>query len=451
MSEIRLLDAINELVSGKKVLILGFGKEGRSTYDFLMKSAVFGEIWISDRMAFEKIEGVSGYFSGDDYQKHIDEFDIVFKSPGVVLEKDIQDYNCNITSQMEVFYETYRNQIVGITGTKGKSTTATLIYHILLKAGRKVLVAGNIGIPAFNIAHNIDDDTIIVCEMSSHQLEFMRISPHRGVYLNIHEEHLDHYGTMEKYVAAKENIYRYMQEGDLLVCNALNAPDEGACAGDVILVSNEGMIADISVKNEKVYFGSRKYKIPVDKIALLGKHSQFNIAAAYGICDSYGITDEEFEAGLITYKILPHRLEYFGTYGGVKYFDDSISTICDTVIQALESIKDVSTVIIGGMDRGIDYSDLINALSDDKVENIILMEATGKRIYDEINSLHPDFINKERIHLVEHLDEAVMLASEITTRGMSCVLSPAAASYGIFKNFEERGDRFKELVRGNVN
>lgn len=447
MSLVALLDVVKEKIQGKRVVILGFGREGRSSYELLVKLKAHDKLYIADKNKFEGIEGVDGYISGDSYQSTLDDYDVVFKSPGVVLDKAIKEYKCVITSQMDLFFEAYRQQIVGITGTKGKSTTTTLIYHILKNAGRDAIIAGNIGIPVFDVAKDVKENSIIVCEMSSHQLEYMKVSPHRGVYLNIHEEHLDHYGVMEKYVAAKENIYKNMQKGDLLICNTTVEPDEQFCYADVITVNNEGESADILVREDTVLYGSREYKIPMDKIALLGKHSQFNIAVAYGICDSYEITDEEFEAGLVTYKSLPHRLEYFGTFDGVKYYDDSISTICDTVIQAIESVKDTSTLIIGGMDRGINYDELIEGLSRAKVDNIILMEATGKRIKDEIETKYTDFKNPERLVLVLHLEDAVKMAKEVTKKGKSCILSPAAASYGIFKNFEERGDVFKELVK----
>lgn len=442
----KLTTNLQRLTAGKNVLILGFGREGKSTLRELAACGEYRELWIADRNSAQKPDGVTGYYSGENYQKHLDEFDVVFKSPGVVLEREFADYRCHIVSQMEVFLETYKAQIVGITGTKGKSTTTTLLYHILKTAGRDVLIAGNIGIPVFDIAKDMREDTAVMCEMSSHQLEFMRVSPHIGVYLNIHEEHLDHYGTMEKYTAAKENIYRNMELSDKLFCNVTTAPKEGDCKASVITVSGEEN-ADIAVFEEIITCGHHRYRIPMEHTALLGKHSQFNIAVAYGICKEFGITDEVFEKGLVTYQALPHRLEYFGTFGGVKYYDDSISTICDSVIQALESIKDVSTLILGGMDRGIDYRELIEALSNAGVEHIILMEATGKRIFAEIMAEYPNFSGKERLCLVEHMDDAVIKAAELTSKGMSCVLSPAAASYGIFKNFEERGDYFKEAVK----
>ena len=156
--------------------------------------------------------------------------------------------------------------------------------------------------------------------------------------------------------------------------------------------------------------------------------------------------DESFTKALISYEPLPHRLRLIGSLDGVRYYDDSISTICDTAIQALKSIPSPGSILIGGMDRGIDYSELIEYLSVDSVPHIILMEATGKRIYKEIKDSYPAFHDPDRLHLVEHLSDAVELAKKVTPRGSACILSPAAASYGIFKNFEARGDAFRDLV-----
>lgn len=164
----------------------------------------------------------------------------------------------------------------------------------------------------------------------------------------------------------------------------------------------------------------------------------------------YDISDEDFSKALITYHPLPHRLQYIGEACGIRFYDDSISTICDTTIQALKSLPDTDAVLIGGMDRGIDYSELIQFLSVCDVPHIILMEATGRRIFEEIGKYYPAFNGTERIKLVYHLDGAVALAKKICRQGHCCVMSPAAASYGIFKNFEARGEAFAELVREGV-
>lgn len=442
-----MIEVLKELIQKKRVLILGFGREGKSTYHMLQTVGGYESLTIADKNEI-KDEVEVALLIGDAYQQTLNDYDIVFKSPGIVLEQEYSSYTCHILSQTEVFFRRYRERIVGITGTKGKSTTTTLLYHILKEAGKDVVLAGNIGIPAFDIVKDITPDTIIVFEMSCHQLEYMTTSPRIGILLNIHEEHLDHYGTMEKYVAAKENIYRHQQSGDILFCNKQCLPAQGTCNGTVVEISCEAG-SDIVLNGEQIQYHGAAYDIPVYDIGLIGHHNYFDIAFVYGVAKEYGILEEAFTAGLCSYETLPHRLQFVGIYGGVRFYDDSISTICDTAIQALESVPGVETILLGGMDRGIDYTELIDYLNESSVPNIILMEATGKRILEEINA-RPHFHDISRLILVEHLEDAVIKAKEVTRPGRSCVLSPAAASYGIFKNFEERGERFQELVKQMV-
>ena len=202
---------IKEQTDGKTVCILGFGREGKSTYKILKKYCSPASIAIADlnpvdRSANELPDDVK-LICGEDYQKSLDDFDMVFKSPGIVLEKQPEELKCEITSETQIFFSVYREQIIGITGTKGKSTVTSLIYHILRESGKDCRIAGNIGIPVFDIAEDISEETIIVCELSCHQLEYMTVSPAKAVFLNLFEEHLDHYGTLENYYNAKKNIY----------------------------------------------------------------------------------------------------------------------------------------------------------------------------------------------------------------------------------------------------
>lgn len=452
-----MFQLIYEMINGKKVLILGFGREGKSTLATLEKVKSYGKIAIADKVKLDKVAlGLPEYvelITGDDYQNCLNDFDVVFKSPGIVLEHDISTYTCEMVSQTEVFFRRFRDQIIGITGTKGKSTTTTLLYHVLKTAGCNTIMAGNIGIPVFDNVEQITEETKLVVELSCHQLEYMTVSPKTGVLVNIHEEHLDHYGTMEKYVAAKENIYRNQVDGDILFCHDEILPVEGTCKADVYacyypVLGEEHCKGQVGVIDGEVRFGDYRYVIPTDEIQLMGDHNYYDIAIVFAICMQQGVSVEDFDRGLRTYEILPHRLHYIATKNGVKYYDDSISTICETTIQALNTLKTTDTVLIGGMDRGIDYTDLIQYLSKCSVPNIVLMEATGKRILHEIQEQYPDFQKPERLLLVEHLEDAIELASKVTREGHACVLSPAAASYGIFKNFEHRGERFKELVLG---
>lgn len=453
---------IDAWIEGKKVLLLGFGREGQSTYRMLARTKRYASLTIADQnteKAWLPDPDVS-WIVGPDYQKTLDEYDVVFKSPGIVLERPVTEYRCSIISQTEVFFQLFRDQIVGITGTKGKSTTTSLLYHILKEAGRKTMIAGNIGIPAFDHMDEVEPDTVIVFEMSCHQLEYMTVSPHVGVLLNIHEEHLDHYGTMEKYTAAKEKIFRNQKPEDILICGQQCLPRTGECPSHLIAVRDLGEDEDggagkpegedVLLKGKRIFQGDRCFVIPEEEIHLLGHHNYFDIAAVYAVCRLLGIGEEDFLRGLKSFRPLPHRLYYLGTKDGVRYYDDSISTICDTTIQALNTLKDADTVLIGGMDRGIDYQDLIRYLSGSPVENIILMEATGERIFREIRDKYPGFKRPERLIPVEHLEDAVREARRRTRKGCSCVLSPAAASYGIFKNFEERGEVFARLVFENL-
>lgn len=478
-----MIDHIRKRIENKKVLILGFGREGKSTLKLFLEAGGAKELAVGDLKEFSRkdlaylneetaevqaagFEEIN-FICGPDYQKAMDDYDLVMKSPGIVLERPVEEYKAEILSQMQLIFEVYRDRIIGITGTKGKSTTTTLLYHILKESGVPAVLAGNIGIPVFDIVHKIEKDSLLILELSCHQLEYMTVSPKRGVLLNIYEEHLDHYGTMEKYVASKEKIYENQMPGDLLYVHPSVAPGEDGYRGTCIFVEAEDEgdkerlcgkedVSDkaVNIKSKAsvilrgchIFYGQRDFKIPVEKISLLGTHNYLDIAFVYGMCCDLGISDEQFEAGLISYVPLPHRLQYIGTVDGVAYYDDSISTIDETTIQALNTIGNADTVLIGGMDRDISYVNLEEYLASSKVAHIILMEATGKRIYREIMENMPDFAGKDRLYVVEHLQDAVALAKEITKKGGSCILSPAAASYGIFKDFEKRGECFKKLV-----
>lgn len=443
----KLCDHLKEMTQNKSVCILGFGREGKATYELLSRYCAPSKLAIADLNVIDpaanELPDPVELLCGEDYQKSLDGFDLVFKSPGIVLEKQPSELKCTVTSETQTFFEVYRDQIIGITGTKGKSTVTSLIYHILKESGKECLIAGNIGIPVFNIAENMTEDTIVVCELSCHQLEYMTVSPAAAVFLNLYEEHLDHYGSMERYARAKKNIYIYQQEEDCLLINSAIAPKLSNAY--VHTISADDPKADIYVNNGIIdnQNNGDSYIIPTNKIKLPGVHNHYNIAAAYFITAPF-VTRKQFESAICSFTPLAHRLEAVGTVKGIRWYDDSISTACATAIEAVKSIPDTGTLLLGGMDRGIDYTELVDFLRDTNI-NVICMESSGKRVYDMIQSA--GFADVSRIYYVPHLEDAVKLAAEITPQGQSCILSPAAASYGIFKNFEERGDAFKALVK----
>ena len=445
------LQKVLEALDGKKILVLGYGREGRETVRRLLEWCKGAEITVADLKEQALPEGVDGLF-GEKYQDTLREYDVIIKSPRIVLLDKSPEVLEKVTSQTELFLSAYRDQVVGITGTKGKSTTSSLTAHILESVYPDTLLMGNIGIPAFSMAEKMGEKTIAVYELSCHQLEYTRVSPHIAVILNLFEEHLDHYGTKEAYFAAKRNIYAHQRPEDLYFCNILQKDDLPRPVSRMVTVEQaERSEAGLWIKGREIRYEGHTLPLEEGCTLLEGEHNLYNIGVAYGLCRAFGVTDEQFLAALGTFSPLPHRLQKVGTYGGVTYYDDSISTACETAIGAMEALKGkgIGSVLLGGMDRGIDYEPLCDYLMGCPADNpryLILMPDSGVRVG---KMLRERGFDPGRMVLTGGLQEAVGKAKELTPAGSICLLSPAAASYGFFKNFEERGEKFQEYVKGN--
>lgn len=441
-----LLKVLHQMIDGKKVLLLGFGREGRALYRRIKEVGGYHALGVSDANPLSDApEGVSLHI-GADYQAAMVDYDIVFKSPGIVLKPEFQPEKlpCRVTSLTELFLTAYRDQCIGITGTKGKSTTSSLLYHVLHEAGVPSVLGGNIGIPTAELYEQITPETVIVMEIGVHQLEYNHVSPKTAVFLNLYEEHLDHYGTFEYYAYCKENIYRNQRPGDLLICGEPSLPAEGDCQADVLRLAKNDTNADVSLLDgNTMFYRGETCEIPAD-IALTGEHNRYNCAVVYALAKRLGLPDSQITAGIRSFQPLPHRLSPIGTYHGIRWVDDSISTACETCIQALNSLPDTDTVLIGGMDRGINYTQLLDYLANSPVPHIILMSDSGRRILHEAET-YPESL-RNRMQYAEDLPEAVALAKQITEKGRICLMSPAAASYNVYQNFEKRGEHFRQLA-----
>ena len=427
----RLTNRLKTMVEGKRVLVLGYGKEGRSTHRVLAGIGGFSRLDIADRDPSAALDAPFGLaITGEGYLDALGDCDIVFKTPGIALPDWTSNLDCQMTSQADVFLSEFSKRTIGITGTKGKSTVATLLHHTLGCAGRETILAGNIGTPMFDIADSIAPDTTMVIELSCHQLEYCEHSPSSAVLLNLYEDHLDHYGTFARYVQAKSNIFRFQSKQDVLYTHLEDIP---------ISISANSSVRDVNA--EDLPFLSFEDV----STSLRGQHNLLNAAFVHAICADIGIGDEEFVSALRTYQPLPHRLEFIGTLNGVDYYDDSISTTAESSICAAKSVPNAKTLILGGMDRGIDYTPLVSFLLGSNLDLIIGMYESGKRIGDMFlaRCSHQE---SARFLYADDLRKAVKLAQEYTLPGTACILSPAAASYGNFKNFEERGDAFKQLL-----
>lgn len=448
---------IDEL-KNKNILILGFGREGKSTYSFVSKHVKYKSLAISDLNEVKDEEILKNKkikkYTGKNYLNAMNDYDVIIKTPGISLKDNFDESIIKkITSQTELFLKYAGKKTIGITGTKGKSTTATLTYEILKNSGFNTKLVGNIGIPALDFAEEVEKIDYFVYELSGHQLEHVTTSPHIAVMLNIYEEHLDHFGTYEKYKKAKNNIHKFQIPTDYYIYNfdmKNDLIDEENDKQNLIGVSlNKDISSNIenmtTIKEYNIHSKINEKELalffPKDTTKLKGIHNIYNAMIAITIGNILGIKEENILKTLENFEPLPHRLENIGTYNGVTYIDDSISTIPEATIKAIETIPNIETILIGGMDREINYSKLIEYIKNTKVKNIILMYDTGKRIKDDLaNEV------KHNIVYMENLEEAVKYAVNITNKNMACVMSPAAASYGAFKNFEHRGDMFKEYI-----
>lgn len=424
-----MLDSIFKRLRGKRILIAGFGREGQSTLRFLQKFLPNAEIGIADKneSAFKCIDKQSyTIYCGDDYLKNASDYDIVIKTPGISV-KDIDIDKDLISSQTDLFIEAFHSQVIGVTGTKGKSTTSSLIYHLLKESGKDVILAGNIGIPVFDCVQNINRGTIIVYELSAHQLQFINKSPHVGILLNVFEEHLDHFGTFEKYKEAKINVLRYMGENDVAIVN------NRLCFESLILDKKY-----VDFEN----YNFEDYNIKWDSIPILGEHNKLNVKAALCACYAFGLTIDELIPHLYTFKPLEHRQEYVGTFNGVKFYNDSISTIPQATIAALNTIKNVNFLLLGGFDRGIDYEPLAEFLKYNVLSYILITGDAGRSIKKQLQNVGYE----GEVLEYEDMQSAFILINKYSKEGDVCLLSPAAASYDRYKNFEERGKVFKEFA-----
>ncbi len=430
---------IIEYVKDKKILILGFGREGKSTYEYLRRHLPEKELTIGDKNQpeFNFEDGNVNFICDADYLSHLGDFDIVFKSPGIAFLDDVSyPESTEITCQTDMFLRFCKPAVIGITGSKGKTTTSTLIYKMLVAGGVNACLIGNIGVPVFEKADE-DESLVAVIEMSSHQLEFTKASPHVAVLVNVYEEHLDHYKDGYKgYVNAKLNICRHQKSGDYFIFN----PDQDlsdvflwneVCKGRAIPVTKESAARDAFVN--ELWHSTEHLK---------GEHNRQDIAYALTAARLFGISDDAVRQAIKAYGGIEHRMELVGTYHGITWYNDSIATIPTAVMGAVKAIGNVDTLLFGGLDRGIDYSSLVDFLEKCNISNLVGLPETGHKIIDELESRG---CNKKMYRALD-MQDAVDKCRELTENGKSCLFSPAAASYNYYKNFEEKGKHFKKFV-----
>ena len=432
---------IDKLRNYKNIAILGFGKEGMSTYNFIRRHDKNIFLTIMDAKDIEIDDVNATYKKYNGLSSELDEFDLIIKTPGISLKDLDPSLKTKMTSQMQLLLEVDSENVIGITGTKGKSTTSTLLYNVLKEQMNNVYLVGNIGVPVLDEIENYND-AVIVAEMSSHQLETVTVSPHIGIILNMFLDHLDHAGSPKNYHNAKMNMFRHQKSSDYAIYDLdnyyLSVQDFSSVFSKKLTVSIERE-ANIYLKDDSIYLNGQFFVNRNDiKTYLLGDHNLKNIMFVLLVASLFNLDIEKALSTISNFKGLEHRMEFVGEFGDIKFYNDSIATIPEATINAVNALKDVDTLIFGGMDRNIEYGEFIKFLNSSSINHFICNPTTGYKIAESLD--------QSKVIKAETLEEAVNYAFDVTEKGKICLLSPAASSYEYFKNFEEKGSKFKELV-----
>ena len=449
----------NEIINklrNKKICILGFGLEGRSTYNFIRRHLPDKLITIIDKkdLTSSVQDNNVEFICGDNYLDNLNNYDLIIKTPGISLKDiDISNIKEKITSQLELVLEVFKNNTIGITGTKGKSTTTSLMYKVLIDQGYDAYLLGNIGNPILDDVEKFNEKTYLVIEMSALQLEYIKISPNIGVVLNLFEDHLDHSGTLYHYHENKMNMFKYQDNNDYAIYsldneNTLNWIKNNNYLSKfykVTLNSNK-LENTVYLDNNQIILNNEILYNTNDKRNLIGNHNLSNIMFVLAISKILNLDINKVRDSINHFIPLEHRMELVGTFNDITYYNDSIATIPEATINAVESLKNVDTLIFGGMDRGIEYDIFIDYLYNSNISNLICMPTTGYKIGKQLEKLNTN----KNIFYIELLEDAVKKAKEVTKKGKICLMSPAASSYEYFKNFEEKGRRFKDLVKNET-
>lgn len=443
----------------KKVGVLGLGEENLALVDFLIKEGA--KVVICDQKQKEEL---GDYYNqvkdlpvqfrlGPHYLDYLEDFQTIFRTPGLpYLNKKIQKAKLagvEISSQIKLFFDRCLSPIVGITGTKGKGTTASLIGEILKEDDKSFYLGGNIGTPPIEFLDKLTKKDIVVLELSSFQLQDLRKSPHIAVILDINIDHLDYHKNEREYVQAKQNIVRHQKKNDFAVINAdyLTSFEFAALTdGEVYYFSRRKSIdqgayvakKEIILRNN---FGQDYPIINLDKIQLRGYHNLENIAAAAVGSFLCGVKIISISKAISKFKGLEHRLEFVKEINGVKYYNDSFSTTPETTIAAINSFSEPIILLLGGSEKNANYRKLGQTISNSSVKTIIAIGLTAARIIKEVKKLKIDIIEE-----IKTMAEAIKITRELARPGDVVLLSPASASFDRYRNYKERGNIFKQIV-----
>ena len=428
-----------------KIAIAGYGLEGESSYRYWAADKN-NNITIFDQhpLSRDVSEGVSVVI-GDDVFEKLQGFDLVIRTASLPPCKIKTDGK--IWSATNEFFEKCKAQIIGVTGTKGKGTTASLIASIFEVTGKKVWLLGNIGVAPLEYLAQISKNDIVVYELSSFQLWDIKRSPHVAVVLMIEPDHLNIHEDFDEYVNAKANIRRFQKAGDLCIYNPNNKHSL-----EIANVSDQGRSVRYSIPDDggvytkNNFFYELEHQIcSIDALQLIGNHNLENACAALTVAKFYEITDEDIKSGLQKFQGLPHRIEFVRELNGVKYYNDSFSSAPSATIAAIKSFTQPEILIMGGIDKGADFNELAEVIANQNNIKLIIVMGEIRNKLAEILKVNNSSLKIEITDL-STLRPIIELAKLYSSAGDVIVMSPGCASFDMFNNFYDRGDQFRNIV-----
>lgn len=424
-----------------KIALLGYGIEGESAYQYLKNVHSDAEFVVYDQAEEPKntlpegivfVGGVQDFYNID--------ADLVVRTPAI--RPDSITTRGEVTSVTQLFFDACPAPIIGVTGSKGKGTTSSLIASILRAGGYTVHLVGNIGDPSLDVLATIEEDHMVVYELSSFQLWDLKKSPHVAVVLMIEPDHMDVHADMDEYVQAKANIVAHQRLEDIVVYNAKNT-----FSTDIAQSAKSAKVPYPSFEHAHVddnafYYGTKEL-CPVDALSLAGRHNRDNACAAIAAVWTWVQDGKLIAEGLQAFHGLPHRLAFVREVGGVEYYDDSIATTPGSAIAALNAFPQPKVLILGGASKGADFKDLAEAVADSNMRRVIIMGQEADVIAAELDKAGVESYCMMREATMR---DVVSRAEEVAEPGDVVILSPACASFGMFKNYKDRGEQFIAAV-----
>ena len=441
-------------IQNQTFTVVGLSASGKSAALALLERGA--KVFVYDDGKSKRIEKTAfflaerGAIAVDNVTDAIEKSDVVVVSPGVPIDSPYlvaaRRKGKRIIGELELGYTLSQANFIAVTGTNGKTTTCSLIYHVLLAAKKSAELVGNIGTPVCDKLKELTFDTFAVTEVSSFQLETVHtFCPHVAVILNVAPDHLDRHYTMDNYVYLKKRILFNMRESEFAVLNKDDAVVRGfaeSTRAKVVWFSTVGYDTDGAYLKEDGFYYNGEKVAGLDKLTLTGEHNKQNALAAIAALKLVGVKNEDIAKGFATFKGVRHRMELIYTKNGVKYYNDSKSTNVDSTLKAVAAMTEPTVIILGGKDKDLDYEELFEKLKTSCVVHAVIMGENRYKLLDCANRA-----GYKKLSVSSSFESAVKIAKIEARNNGSVLLSPASASFDMFSGYEERGREFERIVK----